>query len=166
MIIDSHCHAWERWPYQPAVPDPHSRARAERLLWEMDQAGVEQAVLISATIGGNDDNAAYTNSCAQGSVGRLIAFPDVDCRWHAMAAGHSFNHNCSVKMKSGIRGFIRRSPDRQVACTGRVRHSSWRTAPGACRSSAVPSRSRTKSAMPACGGNSPCSKCRAKNRSS
>ena len=82
MIIDAHCHAWEQWPYQPAVPDPHSRARAERLLWEMDQAGVDQAVLISAAIGGNDDNAAYTNACANGSAGRLHAFPDVDCRWH------------------------------------------------------------------------------------
>ena len=82
MIIDAHCHACEQWPYQPAVPDPHGRARAERLLWEMDQAGVDQAVLISAAIGGNDDNAAYTNACAKGSAGRLHAFPDVDCRWH------------------------------------------------------------------------------------
>ena len=86
MIIDAHCHAWEQWPYEPAVPDPGSRARAERLLWEMDQAGVDQAVLISATIGGNDasdTNAAYTAGCATRSAGRLHAFPDVDCRWHA-----------------------------------------------------------------------------------
>jgi L-fuconolactonase len=82
MIIDAHCHAWEQWPYEPAVPDPRSRARAERLLWEMDQAGVDQAVLISAAIGGNDANAGYTADCAARLAGRLHAFPDVDCRWH------------------------------------------------------------------------------------
>ncbi len=83
LIIDAHCHAWEQWPYEPAVPDPRSRALAERLLWEMDQAGVDQAVLISAAIGGNDDNSGYTTACAARSPGRLHAFPDVDCRWHS-----------------------------------------------------------------------------------
>ena len=83
MIIDAHCHAWHHWPYLPAVPDPLSRARVERLLWEMDQAGVERAVLISAAIDGNPDNYAYTRSCASAVSERLVAFPDVDCRWHA-----------------------------------------------------------------------------------
>ena len=33
MIIDSHTHVWPRWPHQPAVPDPATRAssRAARL---------------------------------------------------------------------------------------------------------------------------------------
>ena len=31
MIVDAHCHVWERWPYQPPVPDPDARARAEQL---------------------------------------------------------------------------------------------------------------------------------------
>ena len=83
MIIDAHCHAWLQWPYEPAVPDPQSRARVERLLWEMDQAGVDQAVLISAAIGDNADNAGYTADSAMRFAGRLQAFPDVDCRWHA-----------------------------------------------------------------------------------
>lgn len=83
MIIDAHCHAWQFWPYQPAVPDPQSRARVERLIWEMDQAGVERAVLISAAIDGNLDNYGYTRACALAAPERLIAFPDVDCRWHA-----------------------------------------------------------------------------------
>jgi predicted TIM-barrel fold metal-dependent hydrolase len=81
MIIDSHCHAWETWPYDPAVPDPATRGRAERLLWEMDQNGVSAAVLISAGIRGNPSNSAYTQSVAAASGGRLLAFPDVDCRW-------------------------------------------------------------------------------------
>ena len=50
MIFDAHCHAWEHWPYQPQVPDAHSRARAERLLWEMDQAGVEKAILCGSLL--------------------------------------------------------------------------------------------------------------------
>ena len=83
MIIDAHCHAWQHWPYQPAVPDAQSRATAERLVWEMDQNGVAQAVMIAAAIDHNPDNAAYTGACAQASNGRLLAFPDVDCRWHA-----------------------------------------------------------------------------------
>ncbi len=83
MIIDAHCHAWEIWPYQPAVPDPGQRARAERLLWEMDQAGVARAVLIAAGIDHNPRNNAYAAACAQSSAGRLSAFPAVDCRWEA-----------------------------------------------------------------------------------
>ncbi len=83
IIIDAHCHAWRHWPYQPAVPDPLSRARAERLLWEMDQAGVAKAVLICAGIDHNPDNSEYNSACAQSSGGRLLAFPDVDCRWQS-----------------------------------------------------------------------------------
>lgn len=82
MIIDAHCHAWEQWPYQPPVPDPQSRARVQRLLWEMDQAGVGRAILISAAIDGNPGNAQYTHTCATALPDRLLAFPDVDCRWH------------------------------------------------------------------------------------
>lgn len=81
MILDAHCHAWQHWPYQPAVPDPLVRAGAERLLWEMDQAGVAQAVLIAAAIDHNPDNNRYTAACAQASNGRMLAFPAVDCRW-------------------------------------------------------------------------------------
>ena len=36
-IIDSHCHAWAYWPYQPPVPDPESRGVVAQLLHEMDQ---------------------------------------------------------------------------------------------------------------------------------
>ena len=83
MIVDAHCHAWQTWPYRPAVPDPQSRARAERLLWEMDQAGVDQAVLVAASIDANPDNNKYTAACAAASSGRLLAFPAVDCRWQS-----------------------------------------------------------------------------------
>ena len=29
MIIDSHCHAWARWPYDPPVPDPESKGASD-----------------------------------------------------------------------------------------------------------------------------------------
>jgi predicted TIM-barrel fold metal-dependent hydrolase len=81
MIVDAHCHVWRRWPYRPDVPDP-ARGNVAALLWEMDRTGVDRAVLICASIGGNDDNAAYAVDAAAQSGGRLAAFIDVDCRWH------------------------------------------------------------------------------------
>lgn len=81
MILDSHCHVWERWPYAPPVPDPESRARAEQLLYEMDRAGVAQAVIICARIGDNASNVEYALDAAARNPGRLIVFPDIDCRW-------------------------------------------------------------------------------------
>ena len=49
-IIDSHCHAWTYWPYEPPVPDPESRGRVEQLLHEMDLNGVDQAFIVCAEI--------------------------------------------------------------------------------------------------------------------
>lgn len=81
MIVDAHCHAWTRWPYEPAVPDPDSRARAEQLLFHMEQNGVDHAVVIAAAIGGNPDNAAEAFAAAEAAGGRLTVFPDLECRW-------------------------------------------------------------------------------------
>jgi L-fuconolactonase len=81
MIIDAHCHVWKRWPYQPPVPDTESRARAEQLLFEMDQNGVEKAVLISAAIGDNPDSNDYVAQVAAAHPGRFIPFADIDSRW-------------------------------------------------------------------------------------
>ncbi len=78
MILDAHCHAWARWPYDPPVPDPDSRGRVEQLLWEMDQNGVSRAVVICAGLRDNADNNDYAASAARSSGGRLVAFADVD----------------------------------------------------------------------------------------
>ena len=83
MIMDGHCHVWENWPYQPPVPDGSSRARAEQLLYEMDGAGVERAVLICARIGDNPRNIDYAFEAAGAHPGRFVVFPDIDCRWSA-----------------------------------------------------------------------------------
>ena len=61
MIIDSHTHAWEFWPYEPPVPDHGSRGRPEQLLWEMDRNGVDQSVLVCARIDYNPGNPHNTN---------------------------------------------------------------------------------------------------------
>lgn len=81
MIVDSHSHAWRRWPYTPSVPDPESRGTVEQLLFAMDESGVDQAVVICARIGGNDDNVEYVQAAAARFPGRLHCFPDFDCEW-------------------------------------------------------------------------------------
>ena len=81
MIIDSHSHAWPRWPYQPPVPDGDSRGRIEQLLHEMDRHGVDQAVLVCARIDHNPDNNDYIFECAKQYPDRIIQFADVDCSW-------------------------------------------------------------------------------------
>lgn len=83
MIIDAHCHVWERWPYIPPVPDTDSRARAEQLLFEMDQNGVETAVLIAAAIGDNANANDYVAQVAAAHPGRFVPFADIDSRWTA-----------------------------------------------------------------------------------
>lgn len=81
MIIDCHTHAWDYWPYEPAVPDPESRGRVEQLLWEMDASGVDKAVLVCARIDHNPGNNDYGAACVEKYPDRLIQFADVDCSW-------------------------------------------------------------------------------------
>jgi predicted TIM-barrel fold metal-dependent hydrolase len=81
MIIDSHTHAWETWPYEPAVPDPASRGRVDQLLWEMDRNGVDQAVVVCARIDHNPGNNDYVAAGVRRYPERLIQFADVDCSW-------------------------------------------------------------------------------------
>jgi predicted TIM-barrel fold metal-dependent hydrolase len=83
MILDGHCHIWENWPYQPPVPDAASRARAEQLLYEMDANRVERAVVICARLGDNAGNVDYAFEAARRHRGRLIVFPDLECKWAA-----------------------------------------------------------------------------------
>jgi predicted TIM-barrel fold metal-dependent hydrolase len=81
-IVDSHAHAWERWPYLPPVPDAGERGRVEQLVYEMEQAGVDEAVLVCARIGGNDGNVDYAVDAQRRFPGRFEVFADVDCYWH------------------------------------------------------------------------------------
>jgi predicted TIM-barrel fold metal-dependent hydrolase len=81
MIVDSHCHAWRYWPYRPDVPDPHSRGTVEQLLFEMDQSGVDRAVVVCARIEHNPDDNDYVAECLRRFPDRLYQFADVDCSW-------------------------------------------------------------------------------------
>jgi L-fuconolactonase len=81
MVIDSHTHAWDSWPYEPPVPDPLSRGRVEQLLWEMDRHGVDRAVLVCARIEHNPKNNDYVAECVRRYPDRLVQFADVDCSW-------------------------------------------------------------------------------------
>lgn len=80
-IIDSHCHAWPRWPYQPPVPDDTERGKIEQLIFEMDQNGVSEAVVVCAQIERNPDNNEYIARQAERFPARLHPFPDIDCSW-------------------------------------------------------------------------------------
>ena len=81
MIVDSHCHAWRTWPYVPPVPDPTSRPAVEQLLFEMDECGVQEAVLVAARIDHNPDNNEFVAECVRRFPQRLYQFTDVDCMW-------------------------------------------------------------------------------------
>jgi hypothetical protein len=81
VIVDSHCHALRTWPYEPAVPDPTTRPSVEQLLFEMDQYGVDKAVLVAARIDYNPDDNDYAWYCVRRFPDRLYQFADVDCMW-------------------------------------------------------------------------------------
>jgi len=82
-ILDCHCHAWRRWPYPPPVPDEESRATVEQLLFEMDQHGVEQAMVVCAAIDDNPDNVDYVSRAREthSAAERLHVVADLDCTW-------------------------------------------------------------------------------------
>lgn len=81
MIVDSHTHAWARWPYEPPVPDEATKGSVEHLIHEMDQNGVAEAVIVSARIEKNLDNNAYGAAAVRRYPTRLHQFADVDCVW-------------------------------------------------------------------------------------
>ena len=80
-ILDSHCHAWRRWPYPPLVPDEDSRGTIEQLLYEMDLNGVSEAAVVCAAIDNNPDNVAYVAFARERHVGRFHVVADLDCPW-------------------------------------------------------------------------------------
>jgi L-fuconolactonase len=106
MIIDSHCHAWRTWPYEPPVPDPENRGTVEQLLFEMDQNGVDQAVVVCARIEHNPDDNDYVAGCLLRYPGRLHQFADVDCSWtetyHAPGAATRLSQAID---RYGLKGF-------------------------------------------------------------
>ncbi|MBI1280678.1 MAG: amidohydrolase family protein [Anaerolineaceae bacterium] len=81
MIIDSHCHAWTRWPYQPPVPDDEHRAKIEQLINEMDLNGIDQAAVVCAQIDHNPENNTYIAEQVTRFPTRLHQIADLDSEW-------------------------------------------------------------------------------------
>lgn len=83
LIIDSHCHAWAYWPYQPPVPDPEHRGRIEQLLYEMDLQGVARAMVVCAQVEHNLQNNQYVAEQVAKYPDRLHQLVDLDSFWSA-----------------------------------------------------------------------------------
>lgn len=114
MIIDTHCHAWRRWPYDSAVPDVETRGSLDALLYEMDAHGVDHAAVVCARIGGgaggdgeaNEDNNDYVLTAQHRRPDRITAWIDIDCVWRAdhHAPGAADRLEASLAA-TGARGF-------------------------------------------------------------
>lgn len=114
-IIDAHCHAWRRWPYQPPVPDPESRGVVEQLVFEMDAAGVDQAAIVCARIEHNPDNNEYVAECVRRYPDRLHQLADVDCSWtdtyHTAGAAERLAAAADHYPLAGFTHYVRRDDD-------------------------------------------------------
>ena len=115
MIIDSHCHAWTRWPYQPPVPDESQRGRIEQLLHEMDLHGVDRAAVVCAQIEHNPDNNDYIAEQVQRYGQRLYQLADVDCSWsptyHRPGAARRLEQAAQRWPISGFTHYLREDDD-------------------------------------------------------
>lgn len=115
MIVDSHCHAWERWPYEPTVPDPGSRASVEQLLFEMDANGVDEATIVCAAIDHNPENNDYVARSISEHSDRLHQIADLDCRWsdtyHVPGAADRLRQLCDTYPIAGFTHYVREDDD-------------------------------------------------------
>ena len=115
MIIDSHTHAWAKWPYQPRVPDEDSRGRIEQLLYEMNQVGVDIAVIICACIDHNPDNNDYIFDCIRKYSGRFVQFADIDSFWsrtyHTNGASERLAESAIKYSLKGYTHYLREDDD-------------------------------------------------------
>ncbi|WP_432876930.1 amidohydrolase family protein [Kribbella sp. CA-245084] len=86
MIVDAHCHAWARWPYDSKHPDPN-RGNIDALLYIMDTHAIDRAVLVAAGLGRDDPrtdnthNNVYVAAAVNDHPERFAFFADVDSFW-------------------------------------------------------------------------------------
>lgn len=81
MIFDSHCHAWQYWPYKPTVPDFESRGTIEQLLHEMNIHEVDRSLIVCAEIDQNPENNIYVMEAVARNRDKLSFVVDVDSSW-------------------------------------------------------------------------------------
>ncbi len=115
MIIDSHCHAWAAWPYQPPAPDPESRGRVEQLLYEMDANGIDRAAIVCAQIDRNPENNAYVAEQVRRYPDRLVQIADLDSQWsptyHQPGADERLRAMAAQWPLAGFTHYIRQDED-------------------------------------------------------
>jgi predicted TIM-barrel fold metal-dependent hydrolase len=115
VTIDSHCHAWRKWPYQPPVPDFESRGIVEQLLFEMDAAGVDRAAIVCARIAHNPDDNDYVAECVRRFPERLYQIADVDCSWtetyHTPGAADRLRETADRYGCVGFTHYVKRDDD-------------------------------------------------------
>jgi L-fuconolactonase len=120
-VLDSHCHAWERWPYEPPVPDPLDRAVVGQLVYEMDAHGVAAATIVCANIGGNHDNNAYVARAVADQPGRLFQLADFDSHWsttyHVAGAPRRLSELCDQFEPAGITHYLQGDDDGWLTST-------------------------------------------------
>lgn len=126
MILDSHCHAWRRWPYDADVPDPEHRGSVEALLYEMDRHDVERAAVVCGRIGrdvdarcANDDNNDYVASAVARHPDRLVMFVDLDSAWspeyHTPGAAARLRQAAERYGLAGFTHYVREEDDGWLA---------------------------------------------------
>jgi L-fuconolactonase len=109
-VIDCHCHAWRRWPYDPAGPDEHTRATADQLIFEMDVHGVTRALVVCAALQRNADNLDYVADACVRHPGRLLMVADLDCPWsdtyHAPGSAARLERLCDRYTLAGVTHYL------------------------------------------------------------
>lgn len=85
MIIDAHAHVWSSdpatYPWQPIlahVPPPTLLAPVERMITDMDRAGVDRVVLVQPSVYGWDNR--YLMECLTREPGRFLGICLIDPR--------------------------------------------------------------------------------------
>ena len=114
MIFDSHCHAWETWPYEQ-VPDPASRGIVEQLLHQMDANGVDRAAIVCAQIKHNPENNAYIAAQTARFSDRLRQIADLDCEWsptyHTPGAARRLREMAARWKLAGFTHYLKQDED-------------------------------------------------------
>lgn len=103
MVLDAHTHSWP------------SRGCYQDLLHEMDAAGVDAAVVVSAALPGHLDNNEYVAGAVAACPGRLYQFVDVDSRWsesyHRAGAAGRLAGLCDRLSPAGVSHYLAAGDD-------------------------------------------------------
>lgn len=103
MIIDTHAHAWPRWPYDPSVPDSATRGSAEQLVYELKVNNVASALIVVAHIEENPDNNEYVAGAQRRFPKQILPLIDLESFW--------FDHHATPGAPERVEKVIRAFPE-------------------------------------------------------